>query len=114
MGEMVHGGCLGYSDHEIGEHIVLGDRRKRATVTLDMGKSDFMLLGELFGKFPRKAASEGIGVHQCWSLFKYHLLGAQEKAIPKCWKSSRQGRRPAWLNRDLLPELRLKKKVCGC
>lgn len=74
MGEMVHGGCLGYSDHEIGEHIVLGDRRKRATETLDMGKSDFMLLGELFGKFPRKTASEGIGVHQCWSLLKYHFL----------------------------------------
>ena len=74
MGEMVHGGCLGYSDHEIGEHIVLGDRRKRATVTLDMGKSDFMLLGELFGKFPRKAASEGIGVHQCWSLLKDYFL----------------------------------------
>ncbi|GAB0208000.1 mitochondrial enolase superfamily member 1 [Grus japonensis] len=29
-------------------------------------------------------------------------------------KSSRRGRRPAWLSRDLLLELRLKKKVYGC
>lgn len=40
------------------------------------------------------------------SLFKSHLFRAQEQAIPKCWESSKQGRRPAWLIRDLLQELR--------
>ncbi|KAK4810960.1 hypothetical protein QYF61_014432 [Mycteria americana] len=36
-----------------------------------------------------------------------------EQAIPKCWKSSNQGRRPAWLSRDLLLELGWKRKVYG-
>lgn len=45
--------------------------------------------------------------------FKYHLLEVQEQALPKCQKSSRKGRRPAWLSRDLLLELRQKMKVYG-
>ncbi|GAB0209633.1 mitochondrial enolase superfamily member 1 [Grus japonensis] len=51
------------------------------------------------------------GVHECWSVFKNHLLEAQEQAIPLCRKSSKQGRRPAWLNRELLVELKRKKKL---
>ena len=61
-------------------------------------------------KAPWECAFEGIGVHECWSLFKSHPLRAQKQAIPKCWKSSRWDRRPAWLSRDPL-ELRQKKKV---
>ncbi|KAK4822413.1 hypothetical protein QYF61_015160 [Mycteria americana] len=36
---------------------------------------------------------------------------AQEQAIPLCCKSSKRGRRPAWLNRELLVELKRKKKL---
>ena len=113
VGEVANGGCLGRSDHEVVEFKIFGDRRKTATKTstLNMGKADFGLLRELVSQVPWETALEGIGVHQCWSLFKGHLLRAQEQAIPKCRKSSRQGRRLAWLNKDLLLELRQKKKV---
>ncbi|KAK4810867.1 hypothetical protein QYF61_008839 [Mycteria americana] len=40
-----------------------------------------------------------------------HLLEAQEQATPLCHKSSKRGRRPAWLNRELLLELRRKNKL---
>jgi len=36
----------------------------------------------------------------------------QKQAIPKCWKSKKRGRRPAWLSRDLL-ELRQKREAYG-
>ncbi|GAB0180024.1 hypothetical protein GRJ2_000467700 [Grus japonensis] len=116
MGEVAIGGHLGHSDHEVVEFKIFGDRRKTATKTstLDMRRADFRLLRELVSQVPWETALEGIGVHQCWSLFKGHLLRAQEQVIPKCRKSSRQGRRPAWLNRDLLLELRWKKKVYAC
>ena len=39
----------------------------------------------------RETTFEGIGAHQCWSLFKYSFLRAQEQVISKCQKSSRQG-----------------------
>ena len=48
-----------------------------------------------------------------WSLFKCHFLHAQEQCIPLRKKSSKGGRRPAWLNKELLAELRGKRKVHG-
>ncbi|GAB0206625.1 mitochondrial enolase superfamily member 1 [Grus japonensis] len=92
VGEVAIGGRLGHSDHEVVEFKIFGDRRKTATKTstLDMGRADFRLLRELVSQVPWETALEGIGVHQCWSLFKGHLLRAQEQAIPKCRKSSRE------------------------
>jgi len=39
------------------------------------------------------------------------LLHAQERCIPLSKKSRKRGRRPAWLNKELLEELRWKRKV---
>ena len=79
------------------------------TSTLDMGTADFGLLQELVSKVLWESALEGVGVHECWSLFNSHVL-AQEQAIPRWWKTSKWSRRPAWLTRDLL-NLRQKRKV---
>uniref|UniRef100_A0A8C0A0D2 Reverse transcriptase domain-containing protein n=1 Tax=Anas zonorhyncha TaxID=75864 RepID=A0A8C0A0D2_9AVES len=76
-----------------------------------MGKADFRLLGELVSKVPWEAALEGLDVHQCWSFFKRCLLEAQDQAIPKYRKSGRRGRRPAWLTRNILMEIRRKQRV---
>ncbi|KAK4805652.1 hypothetical protein QYF61_022410 [Mycteria americana] len=57
---------------------------------------------------PWGSAFEGFRIYEWWSLFKNHLLKAQEQAIPLCCKVSKQGRRPAWLKRDLLMELKRK------
>ncbi|MGZ7263549.1 hypothetical protein ACXWQS_09520, partial [Streptococcus pyogenes] len=79
VGDVVIGGRLGHSDHEVVEFKIYGDRRKSATKTssLDMGKADFRLLRELVSKVPWETALEGLDVHQCWSFFKRCLLEAQ-------------------------------------
>jgi len=48
-----------------------------------------------------------------WSLFKRHFLHAQEQCIPLRKKLSKGGRRPAWLNKELLAEIRWKRRVHG-
>jgi len=44
---------------------------------------------------------------------KRHFLHAQERCIPLRKKSSKGGRRPAWLNKKLLAEIRWKRRVHG-
>lgn len=61
--------------------------------SLDMGIADFRLPRELVSTVPWDFAFEDIGVHQCWSLFKYHLLREQKQANQKCQKSSTRDRR---------------------
>ena len=109
------GGCLGHSDHErIESKIFRVMRTKDSRVaTLDFGRANFKLFRELLSSVPWESALEGLGVHECSSVFKNHLLKAQEQAIPLCLKSSKRVRRPAWLNRELLVELKRKKKLYG-
>lgn len=54
-----------------------------------MGRADVRLLRELVSKVFWESALEGIGVHQCWSPFKYHLFSTKETAIPKCQNPSK-------------------------
>ena len=107
------GGCLGHSDHEMVEFKIFSVMRKKDSrvATLDFRRANFTLFRELLSRVPWESAFEALGVHECWSFFKNHLLKAQEQAIPLCPKSSKQGRRPAWLNRELLVELKRKKKL---
>jgi len=81
VGKVVINSCLGHSDHEVVEFQTVGDRRKTAskTSTLGMRKADFGLLKELVSEVTWESAFEGIWVHECWSLFKSHLLRAQER-----------------------------------
>ena len=60
---------------------------------------------------PWESAFEGFRIHEGWSVFKNHLTKAQEQVVPLCLKLSKRGRRPAWLNRELLIELKRKKKL---
>ena len=96
LGEEVLGGCLSHMGHEVVEFQIIVSRRKTAskTLTLDMGRADLGLLKELVSTVRWESALEGSGVHEWWSLFKSHLLRAQEQAIQKCRKSSKRGRRP--------------------
>ncbi|KFR10440.1 hypothetical protein N306_01960, partial [Opisthocomus hoazin] len=81
--------------------------------TLDLRRADFALFKELLGGIPWARALKGRGVHECWSLFKQHFFHAQEQCIPLRKKFSKGGRRPAWLNKELLAEIRQKRKVHG-
>jgi len=109
------GGRLRCSDHEmVGFRILRGGIRARSrTKTLGFRRANFGLFKELLGGIPWARALEGRGVQECWSLFKHHFLHAQEQCIPLRKKSSKGGGRPAWLNKELLAELRWKRKVHG-
>jgi len=54
---------------------------------------------------------EHLGVYECWSVFKNHILEAQQQAVPLCHKSGKQSSRLTWLNRELIMNLERKKKL---
>jgi len=65
----------------------------------------------IFSSVPWQPAFECLRVHEYWSVLKKCCLKVHKQAIPLCCKPSKQGRRPAWLNRELLFELRRKKRL---
>ncbi|KAK4829638.1 hypothetical protein QYF61_005849 [Mycteria americana] len=109
------GGHLGQSDHEMIEFLILGEvaRGVSKTATLDFRRADFSLFRRMAERVPWEAALKGKGVQEGWTFFKNEVLKAQEQAVPRCRKMSQQGRRPAWLTRELWLELRKKKRVYG-
>jgi len=76
-------------------------------------RANFGLFKDLPGRIPRVRALEGRGVQESWLLFKHHFLHAQDRCIPLRKKSSKGGRRPAWMNKELLEELTQNRKVYG-
>jgi len=80
---------------------------------LDFRRANFGLFKELLGGIPWVRALEGMGVQGCWSLFKHHFLHSQNRCIPLRKKSSKGDGRPTWMSKELLAELRWKRKVHG-
>ncbi|KAM6364410.1 uncharacterized protein J5M81_015706 [Pluvialis apricaria] len=113
VGDVKVGGRLGHSDHEMVEFSILGEARRGAsrTATLDFRRADFSLFRSMVESIPWEAILKGKGAQEGWSCFKQVLLEAQEKAIPMSLKTSRRGRRPPWLNRELWLDLRKKRKT---
>jgi len=109
------GGRLVYRDHEMVEFRIPhgGSRAISRIKTLDLRRANFGLFKALLGGIPWASGLEGRGFQECWSLFKHHFLHAQDQCIPLRKKSSKGGRRPPWLNKEPLAELRWKRKVCG-
>ncbi|KAK4817407.1 LOW QUALITY PROTEIN: hypothetical protein QYF61_013474 [Mycteria americana] len=95
------------------EFLIHGEVRRGVskTATLDFWRADFSLFGRLVDRVPWEAALKGKGVQEGWTFFKEEVLKAQERAVPRCRKTSRRGRRPAWLTRELWLELRKKRRV---
>ncbi|KAK4810736.1 hypothetical protein QYF61_007710 [Mycteria americana] len=113
VSDVVVGGCLGQSDHEMIEFLIRGEaaRGVSKTATLDFRRADFGLFRRLVERVPWEAALMGKGVQEGWTFFKEEVLKAQERAVPRCRKTSWRGRRPAWLTRELWLELRRKRRV---
>jgi len=109
------GGRLSCSDHEIVNFRILhgGSRATSRIKTLDFWRANFDLFKELLGGIPWDRALIGRGFQECQSLFKHHFLHAQDWCIPLIKKSRKGGRRPACMNKELLAELRWKRKVHG-
>jgi len=102
------GGRLGCSNHEMVEFRILrgGSRAISRIKTLDFRRANFGLFKELLRGIPWARALEGRAVQECWSVFKCHFLHAQEWCIPLRKKSRKGGRRPTWMSKELLAELR--------
>ncbi|KAK4830064.1 hypothetical protein QYF61_008402 [Mycteria americana] len=95
------------------EFLIRGEvvRGVSRTATLDFRRADFGLLRRLVERVPWEAALMGKGVQEGWTFFKEEVLKAQERAVPRCRKTSQWGRRLAWLTRELWLELRKKRRV---
>lgn len=113
MGDVVLGSWLDQGDPERVEFNIFSLTRKSDSrvVTLDFRRSNFKLCSEVSRRPPWESAFEGLVVHKYWSVFKNHILEAQEQEIPLCHKSSKRGTRPAWLNRELLAEPKKRNKL---
>ncbi|RMC16129.1 hypothetical protein DUI87_08341 [Hirundo rustica rustica] len=95
VGDVVVGGRLGQSDHEIIEFSIFGEIRRNnsKTLTLDFQRADFGLFRRLKQRVPWEAALKNKGVQERWECFKTEILRAQEQTVPVCRKMSRQGGR---------------------
>ncbi|KAK4825246.1 hypothetical protein QYF61_025645, partial [Mycteria americana] len=113
VGDVMVGGRLGQSDHEMIEFLIHEEaaRGVSKTATLDFRRADFGLFRRLVKRVPWEAALMGKGVQEGWTFFKEEVLKAQEQAVPRCRKTSQRGRRPAWLTRELWLKLRKKRRV---
>ncbi|KAK4808514.1 hypothetical protein QYF61_005831 [Mycteria americana] len=65
----------------------------------------------LVERVPWETVVKGKGAQEGWAFFKKEVLKTQEQVVPMCGKTNQRGRRPAWLNRELLLGLRKKKRV---
>ncbi|RMC21672.1 hypothetical protein DUI87_02540 [Hirundo rustica rustica] len=113
VGDVVVGCRLGQSDHEVIEFSIFGEIRRNTnkTLTLDFRRADFGLFRRLIQRVPWEAALKNKGVQESWACFKTEILRAQEQTVPVCRKMSRRGKRPAWMGKEVLEELRNKKRM---
>jgi len=65
----------------------------------------------LIERVPWERELKGKGVQEGWTFFKEIVLKEQEQVVPMCHKTNHWGRRPAWLNRELLLGLGKKRRV---
>jgi len=113
VGDVVVGGRLGLSEHEMAEFSVQGDVKRGVskTTTMDFRREDFGLFRMLLEKVPWETFLKGKWVQEGWTFFKVVVLKAQEQTVPTCHKTNGRGRQLAWLNRELLLGLRKKRRV---
>ncbi|XP_060139070.1 uncharacterized protein LOC132593239 [Zootoca vivipara] len=106
-------GSLGGSDHALLEFIVQrkGATKHTKTQILDFKKADFRKLRETLGEIPWTEILKGKGVHDGWEFVKREILKAQLQAIPMRQKHGRCLKKPGWLSRELLTELRFKRDM---
>ncbi|PKU49228.1 rna-directed dna polymerase from mobile element jockey-like [Limosa lapponica baueri] len=84
VGDVMVGGRLGHSNHQMIEFTILGEVRRGVsrTATLDFRRTDFNLFRRLVDRVPWEAALKGKGVQEGWTLFKKEILEAEEQVVP--------------------------------
>ncbi|RMC20427.1 hypothetical protein DUI87_01281 [Hirundo rustica rustica] len=88
VGDVVVGGRLGQSDHEIIEFSIFGEVRRSTskTLALDFRRADFGLFRRLIQSIPWEAALKNKRVQESWACLKTEILRAQEQTVPVCRK----------------------------
>ncbi|GAB0179147.1 hypothetical protein GRJ2_000380000 [Grus japonensis] len=111
VGDVKLKGSLGCSDHEMVEFKILRAVRRvhSKLTTLDFRRADFGLFRDLLGRIPWDKARKEDGPRKAWLVFKDRLLQAQEQCIPTKRKSSKNTKRPPWMNKELLGKVKQKK-----
>ncbi|KAK4823326.1 hypothetical protein QYF61_000928 [Mycteria americana] len=86
VSDVMAGGCLGQSDHEMIEFLIRGEVRRGVsrTATLDFRRADFGLFRRLVDRVPWDTVLKGKGVQEGWAFFKKEILKVQEQTIPMC------------------------------
>ncbi|KFQ67578.1 hypothetical protein N335_10393, partial [Phaethon lepturus] len=81
--------------------------------TLNYRKAKFQLFSNLVNQTPWETALRDRRAEQRWQIFKDAFHRAQELSIPRCKKSGKEGKRPAWLSGELLGKLKGRKEMHG-
>ncbi|GAB0205806.1 hypothetical protein GRJ2_003046200 [Grus japonensis] len=113
VGDVKLKGSLGCSDHKMVEFRILRAARRVCSklTTLDFSRADFGLFRDVLGRIPWDKALKGRGAQDSWLVFKGHLLQDQEQHIPTERKSSKNTKRPPWMNKELLGKVKQKKEA---
>jgi len=113
IGDVKIGGSLGCSDHALVELMLLKEMgiTKSIVRTLNFRRANFQLFKEIVRRTPWETVLRDRGTEQSWQVFKDVFQTAQELSIPKCKKSGREGKRPAWLRKEMLVKLRKKREL---
>jgi len=100
VGDIKTEGSLGCSNHALVEFTVLRDMQKSRSVvrTLNFRKANFQLFKKLVSRTPWETVLRNRGPKQSWQVFKDTFHRAQELSVPRCKKSEKEGKRPAWLS----------------
>ena len=114
IGDIRIGGCLGCSNHAMVEFTLRRALRQvKSNRKLNFRTANFQLFRELIKKTPWETVLMGKGMQQRWQIVKEAFFKAQELSIHRCSRSRKEGKRPVWLNWDLLVKLKSKKKTHG-
>ncbi|KFR11850.1 hypothetical protein N306_05276, partial [Opisthocomus hoazin] len=79
--------------------------------TLNFRKANFQLFKELVSRTPWETVLRDKDAEQSWQVVKDAFHRAQELSVPRCKKSGKEGKRPAWLSPDLLVKLKGKREL---
>ncbi|PKU36877.1 rna-directed dna polymerase from mobile element jockey- hypothetical protein [Limosa lapponica baueri] len=107
------GGSVGCSDHAVVEFTVLkGTRQTRSVVrTLNFMKANLQVFKELVKRTPWEMVLRDKEAEQSWQILRDAFHRVQEVSISRCKKTSKKGKRQAWLSHDLLVKLKAKKEL---
>ena len=107
------GGSLGCSDHEMLEFKILSGRSKAKskTVTLDFWRDNLDVFWGLCGGISWARVLEGKGACESQSTFRQHFFQPQDRCTAKSRKSGKGGRRSVWMSKELMDNIKGRKKV---